>query len=48
MGSFITFAEVTAAIISALGLALALEWAVLYGVTSLIPMRREARRDGRS
>jgi hypothetical protein len=40
MGSFIGFAEVAGAIILALGLALALEWISLYGLTSMMPLRR--------
>jgi hypothetical protein len=40
MNSFIGFAEVTGAIIAALGLALGLEWVSLYGLTSMMPMRR--------
>jgi hypothetical protein len=48
MDSFIAFAEVTGAIIGALGLALAIEWIGLYGLTSLMPARREPPRDGRS
>lgn len=41
MGSFLGFAEVTFAILIALGLALLLEWASLFGFTSLISLRRE-------
>jgi hypothetical protein len=41
MDSFIGFAEVAGAIIAALGLALGLEWVSLYGVTSMMPMRRD-------
>ena len=48
MGSFIAFAEVTGAMIGALGLALALEWAALYGLTRLMPERREPPRNGHS
>jgi hypothetical protein len=47
MGSFIAFAEITGAIIGALGLALALEWIGLYGLTSLMPVRRDPPRDER-
>jgi hypothetical protein len=47
MDSFIGFAEITGAIIAALGLALGLEWVGLYGLTSLIPVRRDHSRDGR-
>jgi hypothetical protein len=46
MDSFIGFAEVAGAIIAALGLALGLEWAGLYGLTSLMPVRRRDSRDG--
>src|SRR5271154_1326896 len=46
MDSFIGFAEVAGAIIAALGLALGLEWAGLYGLTSLMPARRDHPRDG--
>jgi hypothetical protein len=40
MSSFLAFAEVTGAILAALGLALGLEWIGLYGVMSLMPPRR--------
>lgn len=43
MDSFIGFAEVAGAIIAALGLALGLEWVGLYGLTSVMPARRDAR-----
>jgi hypothetical protein len=46
MDSFIGFAEVAGAIIAALGLALGLEWVGLYGLTSLMPVRRNHQRDG--
>ena len=46
MDSFIGFAEVAGAIIAALGLALGLEWVGLYGLTSLMPVRRNRQRDG--
>lgn len=48
MDSFIGFAEVAAAFIAALGLALGLEWASLYGLTSLMPGRRERPRERQS
>lgn len=48
MDSFIGFAEVAGAIIAALGLALGLEWVGLYGLTSLMPVRRNHQRDGQS
>lgn len=48
MDSFIGFAEVAGAIIAALGLALGLEWASLYGLTSLMPGRREQARPRQS
>lgn len=47
MNSFFGFAEVAGAIIAALGLALGLEWVGLYGLTSLMPMRRSQPRDDR-
>jgi hypothetical protein len=47
MDSFIGFAEVAGAIIAALGLALGLEWVGLYGLTSMMPVRRNHSRDGR-
>jgi hypothetical protein len=40
MDSFIGFAEVTGAILGALGLALGLEWATLNGLFRLMPGRR--------
>jgi hypothetical protein len=40
MNSFISFAEVTGAILAALALALGLQWIGLYGLTSLMPTRR--------
>jgi hypothetical protein len=46
MDSFIGFAEVAGAIIAALGLALGLEWVGLYGLTSLMPARRNHQHDG--
>jgi len=39
MDSFIGFAEVTGAILGALGLALGLEWATLNGLFRLMPAR---------
>jgi hypothetical protein len=39
MDSFIGFAEVTGAILGALGLALGLEWATLSGLFRLMPAR---------
>ena len=47
MDGLIGFAEVAGAIIAALGLALGLEWVGLYGLTSLMPGRRQVPRDGR-
>jgi hypothetical protein len=47
MDSLIGFAEIAGAIIAALGLALGLEWVGLYGLTSLMPVRRDHSRDGR-
>jgi hypothetical protein len=46
MDSFIGFVEVAGAIIAALGLALGLEWVGLYGLTSLMPVRRDRSRNG--
>jgi hypothetical protein len=48
MDNFIGFAEVAGAIIAALGLALGLEWVGLYGLTSLMPIRRNHPRDTQS
>jgi hypothetical protein len=45
MSGFIEFAEVTGAILAALALALGLEWVGLYGLTSLMPVRRGERPD---
>ena len=48
MDGFIEFAEVTGAILAALGLALVLEWYGLNGLLHLMPaMRRNPPRDGR-
>jgi hypothetical protein len=48
MDSFIAFAEVTGAILAALGLALVLEWYGLNGLMHLMPAsRRHPPRDGR-
>jgi hypothetical protein len=48
MDSFIAFAEVTGAILAALGLALALEWYGLNGLMHLMPApRRNPPREGR-
>jgi hypothetical protein len=46
MGNFIGFAEVAAAIIAAFGLALGLEWVGLYGLTSMVPGRRNQPNNG--
>jgi hypothetical protein len=48
MDTFIGFAEVAGAIIAALGLALGLEWVGLYGLTSLMPIRRNHPSDTHS
>ena len=49
MGSFIEFAEVAGAVIAAFGLALGLEWVGLYGLTSMMPGRRnEPSKGGKS
>lgn len=47
MNNFIGFAEVAGAVIAALGLALGLEWVGLYGLTSLMPVRRDHPRNAR-
>jgi len=47
MDSFIGFAEITGAILAALGLALGLQWIGLYGLTSMLPGRQNHPRDGR-
>jgi hypothetical protein len=47
MSGFIEFSEIVGAILAALGLALGLEWVGLYGLTSLMPVRRDHPRDGR-
>jgi len=47
MDGFIGFAEVTAAILAALGLALGLEYATLNGLIRLMPARRVQSHDGR-
>jgi hypothetical protein len=46
MGSVIEFAEVAGAIIAAFGLALGLEWVGLYGLTSMVPGRRNDTNNG--
>jgi len=46
MDSFIGFAEVTGAILGALGLALGLEWFSLNGLMRLMPARRDASVSG--
>jgi hypothetical protein len=45
MESLIGFAEVTGAVLGALGLALGLEWATLNGLFRLMPARR-SKDDG--
>ncbi|HTZ99138.1 MAG TPA: hypothetical protein VMB02_02330 [Candidatus Aquilonibacter sp.] len=45
MDSFIGFAEVTAAILGALGLALGLEWVTLTGLFRLMPARVRKPKD---
>jgi hypothetical protein len=47
MSNFITFAEVTGAILAALALALGFEWLGLHGLMRLMPARRTPPRDGR-
>jgi len=46
MNGFIGFAEIAGAMIAAVGLALGLEWVGLYGLTSMMPGRREQPRNG--
>lgn len=46
MSSFIEFAEVAGAIIAAFGLALGLEWVGLYGLTGMMPGRRNEPSKG--
>jgi hypothetical protein len=48
MGNFSGFAEVTGAILGALGLALGLEWATLNGLFRLMPARETKEKEGRS
>jgi len=40
MDSFLGYVEVVGAILAAFGLAIGLEWIGLYGLTSLMPNRR--------
>jgi hypothetical protein len=47
METMIGFAEVTGAILGALGLALALEWATLSGLFRLMPVQQSKEKDGR-
>ena len=46
MGNFIEFAELAGAVIAAFGLALGLEWVGLYGLTSMMPGRRNGASNG--
>lgn len=46
MDGFIGFAEIAGSIIAALGLALGLEWVGLYGLTSIMPARRDHPKNG--
>jgi hypothetical protein len=48
MDSLIGFAEVTAAILGALGFALGLEWATLNGLFRLMPAQQKKEQGGRS
>lgn len=48
MDNLIGFAEVTGAILGALGLALGLEWATLNGFFRLMPTRQKKEQGGRS
>jgi len=43
MGGFIEFAEVTGAVLGALGLALGLEWATLNGLIRLMPISAQGK-----
>lgn len=47
MNGFLAFAEITAAILASLGIALALEWYGLNGLMRLLPGRRSASGDRR-
>jgi hypothetical protein len=47
METMIGFAEVTGAILGALGLALALEWATLSGLFRLMPVQQSKQEDSR-
>jgi hypothetical protein len=47
MDSFIGFAEVTGAILGALGLALGLEWATLNGLFRLMPAQQRKGKESR-
>ena len=46
MDSFLGYLEVAGAIIGAFGLAIGLEWVGLYGLTSLMPERRNDLNKG--
>jgi len=46
MDGFIGFVEIAGAMIAAVGLALGLEWVGLYGLTSMMPGRREQPGNG--
>jgi len=46
MDGFIGFVEIAGAMIAAVGLVLGLEWVGLYGLTSMMPGRREQPRNG--
>lgn len=46
MDNFIGFAEITSAIIAAMGLAMCLEWFALNGLMRLMPSRREQEAGG--
>ena len=47
MDSLMGFAEVTGAILGALGLALGLEWATLNGLFRLMPTQQRKEKEGR-
>lgn len=46
MVNFVGFAEIAGAIIAAFALALGLEWIGLYGLTSMVPGRRDQSGSG--
>lgn len=48
MENFITFAEISSAIIAAIGLALGLEWLSLHWIMRMMPQRHGRGSMGRS